>query len=365
MKKTPLYETHVKNGAHIIEYAYFLMPVRYTSLNAEHQMVRTAAGLFDASHMGEFRVLGPEAPALLQYLLVNHVARMPVSKVLYSPMCNEEGGVIDDLLVYRQGEEDFLLVVNASNTEKDWHHISQVQKNFPKASLVDESSSTSLLAIQGPKAQEILQGLTDLNLDDIKYYYFQEGQVNQKKALVSRTGYTGEDGFEIYTRPEDAPGIWDGLIALGGESIVPAGLGARDTLRLEAAYPLYGNEFHEEISPLKAGLHWTVDFNQDFLGREALKAEKEKGIQKKLVGLTLADRGIPRSHYPVFCDGKAIGEITSGTFSPTLKKGIGLAYVPASYEEKDGELAVEIRKKRVKALLTELPFVPRRVKTKL
>lgn len=364
MGKTPLYSAHEQRGAHFIEYADFLMPVRYTSLNEEHEMVRTLAGLFDASHMGEFYVSGRDAEAMLQYLLVNNIVNMPVSKVLYSPMCNDKGGVIDDLLVYRLGEEEFMLVVNASNSKKDWDHIQQVQKDFNGVTLEERSSAISLLALQGPKAQEILQNLTALNLDDIGYYFFKEGVVNGQKALVSRTGYTGEDGFEIYTANEGALGIWNQLLKEGGESICPAGLGARDTLRLEAAYPLYGNEFDAKTSPLKAGLHWTIQLEKDFIGQKALKREKEEGILKKLVGLQLLERGIPRSHYRVFSKDEPVGVVTSGTFSPTLKKGIALAYLPASYQEGDGELYVEIRKKMVPAALVGLPFVERRVKTK-
>lgn len=362
MAKTSLYEAHLASHGKMIDFGGFLMPVRYSSLNEEHTQVRTAAGLFDASHMGEFMVRGEEATAMLQYLLVNAIDRMVDGRVLYSPMCNEEGGVIDDLLVYKMGEEEYMLVVNASNTEKDLNHIKAVKEDFPGVELEDVSSTTSLMALQGPKSQEILQNLTDLSLKDIGYYYFKEGEVNGHEAILSRTGYTGEDGFEIYVENSAALGIWNRLLEEGGESITPAGLGSRDTLRLEAAYPLYGNEFDDKTSPLKAGLSWTIDLNKDFIGQKALKREKDEGISKKLVGLELLERGVPRTHYRVFVGEKALGEVTSGTFSPTLSKGIAMAYLPSSFKEEDGDLYVEIRKKKVKAALTKLPFVERRVK---
>lgn len=362
MAKTSLYEAHIASGGKIIDFGGFDMPVRYTSLNEEHHKVRKEAGLFDASHMGEFVVKGEEATAMLQYLLVNNVEKMVDGRVIYSPMCNEGGGVIDDLLVYRMGEEEYMLVVNASNTEKDWDHISRVKERFSRVDLINRTSELSLMAIQGPKAQEILQELTGLPLDTIRYYYFKEGVVHGQDVILSRTGYTGEDGFEIYVKNKGALSIWNQLLEVGGDMIAPAGLGSRDTLRLEAAYPLYGNEFDDNTSPLKAGLSWTIDLKKDFIGQKALKKEKDEGIEKKLVGLAFLERGVPRSHYRVFVGDKALGEVTSGTFSPTLEKGIAMAYLPSSYQEKDGELFVEIRKKKMRAELTSLPFVERRVK---
>lgn len=363
MAKTSLYEAHLASAGKMIDFSGFDMPVRYTSLNEEHHRVRSQAGLFDASHMGEFMVKGEEATAMLQYLLVNNIEKMVDGRVIYSPMCNERGGVIDDLLVYRMGEEEYMLVVNASNTKKDWDHVTKVKEGFSKVDLQDRTRETSLMAIQGPESQGILQELTDLPLDSIRYYHFKEGVINGQDVILSRTGYTGEDGFEIYVKNQGALDIWNQLLEVGRGKVAPAGLGSRDTLRLEAAYPLYGNEFDDETSPLKAGLSWTIDLSKEFIGQKALKKEKDEGIAKKLVGLALLERGVPRSHYRVFVGDEALGEVTSGTFSPTLEKGIAMAYLPSSYQKEDGDLYVEIRKKKMRAELAPLPFVERRVKS--
>lgn len=347
----------------MIDFSGFQMPVQYTSIIKEHEMVRSSAGLFDASHMGEFLIRGSETVEFLQYLLTNNMSDVKVGKVVYSPMCNEKGGVIDDLLAYRLGEEEYLLVVNASNKEKDWKHVVKVAEKFDGVTVKDNTDQTSLLALQGPESEAILQQLTEVELKDLPYYFCCQGEVLDYEVLLSRTGYTGEDGFELYVKNEEAPVIWKALLERGEEhGLNPAGLGARDTLRLEAGYPLYGNEFDEETPPLLAGLKWTIDFDKgDFIGREALKEVLEQGLDKKLIGLELLERGIPRSHYPVFVSGEEAGEITSGTFSPSLKKSIGMAYVPSSYDGE--ELLVKIRKNKVEAREVKLPFVDLNVKS--
>lgn len=363
--RTPLYQRHLELGARMIDFGGWTMPVQYSSIIEEHLAVRSAAGLFDVSHMGEIRIGGNKAQTFLQYLVTNDVAKMRDGQCLYSPMCYSHGGVVDDLLIYRLKEQEYLLVVNASNKDKDFAWIKEQAAHFcAGAELVvtDESEQTGQIALQGPAAEEILSSLTPYMLRKISYYSFAEADVAGKPAVVSRTGYTGEDGFEIYIAAEHTVQVWDELFSAGrAKGLLPAGLGARDTLRFEASLPLYGHELTESITPLEAGLGRFVDFSKEnFLGREALLRQKEEGIQKKLVGFVLQDRGIARAGHELYKNGTRIGEVTSGSFAPSLKANLGLGYV-ASPEAKIGnQLEVMVRGKALRAEIINKPFYKRR-----
>ncbi|AQS58350.1 glycine cleavage system protein T [Desulforamulus ferrireducens] len=363
LKRTPLYDTHLAAGAKMVEFGGWLMPVQYEGILKEHQAVRTAAGLFDVSHMGEIEISGPGARNFLQGLIPNDVNRLKPGCAIYSPLCNPAGGIIDDLLVYQLEENQYLLVVNASNIDKDYRWIETQAEGQGDITIKNVSEVTGQLALQGPVAEKVLQKLTAINLSEIKYFCFVYGQVEGVQCLISRTGYTGEDGFELYFPAEHATALWNAILAAGQlEGVQPAGLGARDTLRFEACLPLYGHELTDEISPLMAGLGWTVKFNKpDFIGREALSKEKEAGVSHKLVGLEMIERGIPRQGYPVQREGQEIGWITSGTFAPTLNKNLGLAYVLVQYAEIGSELDVMVRNKPVKARVVPKPFYKREV----
>ncbi|MCL5781162.1 MAG: glycine cleavage system aminomethyltransferase GcvT [Firmicutes bacterium] len=361
VKRTPLYNVHVTAGAKMVEFGGWLMPVQYEGILKEHQAVRSAAGLFDVSHMGEIRISGQGARDFLQKLVTNDVSRMKPGCALYSPMCNPQGGTIDDLLVYQLEDDQYLLVVNAANIQKDYDWV----KSQAASSVIIEnvSEKTCQLALQGPAAQRILQKITAIDLRDIKYFCFVYGRVEGVECLVSRTGYTGEDGFELYFPAEHAEALWQAILAagqLGG--VKPVGLGARDTLRFEACLALYGHELTDEISPLMAGLGWTVKFNKpEFIGREALLKEKEAGPTHRLVGLEMIDRGIPRQGYPLYKEDREVGWVTSGTFAPTLEKNLGLAYVAVQWAETGGELDVMVRNKPLKARIVQKPFYKREV----
>lgn len=363
MKQTPLYDQHVSLGGRIIDFGGWALPVQYTGIVEEHEHVRGAAGLFDVSHMGEITVKGKDAQSFIQHLVTNDISKAVDGQAVYSPMCYPDGGVVDDLLVYRLGAEDYLLVVNAANTDKDYAWICEHLEGDVKVENV--SDRWAQLAIQGPKAQDILQKLTDYPLGDIRFYRFAPNvRVAGYDALVSRSGYTGEDGFELYTDPINAPALWQALLDAGKEEgLIPAGLGARDTLRFEAALPLYGQEISAEISPLEAGLNRFVKLDKpEFIGRDALAKQAEEGLKRKVVGFELVERGIPRSHYNIEKDGQPIGFVTTGSFSPTLKKNIGLALVQSEYAADGMEFDVIIRDKPVKAQVVPVPFYSKKYK---
>lgn len=354
---TPLHAEHVALGGKMVPFAGFEMPVQYpTGITGEHRAVRTAAGLFDVSHMGEFEVRGPDALALVQRVTVNDASRVEVGQAQYSAMVDDEGGIIDDLIVYRF-EDRWLLVVNASNRAKDWAWISDHRGDL-EVELVDRSDEIALLALQGPAAREILAATTDVDLDEVGYYRFVEGGVAGVKCVVSATGYTGEDGFELYLPAEGAVAVWRALLEAGaGAGLIPAGLGARDSLRLEMGYALYGNDLDAEHTPLEAGLGWITKLGKDaFVGRDALAAQKEEGVTRKLVGLLLQERGFPRPGYPILADGQPVGVVTSGTMSPSLGKGIAMGYVSIDRAAPGSEVAIEIRGKGVAAEVRRPPF---------
>lgn len=361
--RTPLYNLYKEYGAKTIDFGGWDLPVQFSSIKAEHEAVRTKAGLFDVSHMGEIEIKGTDSLSFLQKMMTNDVAKMSVGDAQYTAMCNENGGTIDDLLIYKLADHHYLLVVNAANTEKDeqWlrtHVEGDVQ-------IENVSEKYALLAVQGPVAEQVLQKLIpDTNLGLIRPFSFeQDVVVFGKKVLLSRTGYTGEDGFELYCQPKDASDLWREILRVGQEEgIIPCGLGARDTLRFEACLVLYGQEISETISPLEAGIGFAVKMNKevDFIGKAALKSQKEAGIPRRLVGLEMIDRGIPRHGYPVWKDETQIGEITTGTQSPTLQKNIGLALIHASEAKIGEELEIEVRRKRLKARIISTPFYKRK-----
>jgi aminomethyltransferase len=358
MKKTALSHIHEALGAKMIPFAGYLMPVQYEGLVAEHHTVRNSVGVFDVSHMGEFMVRGKGALDLIQWISSNDASKLVPGKVQYACMPNATGGIVDDLLIYCIDAETYMLVVNASNIEKDWNWI-QSQNRF-EATLEDLSDQTSLLAIQGPKAAEALQQLTDVNLSEMGYYTFQHGPfAGEENILISATGYTGAGGFEIYFPNDKAEAIWSAVMNAGAAfGLKPIGLGARDTLRLEKGFCLYGNDIDDHTSPLEAGLGWITKFTKDFVNSTALKAQKEAGVAKKLVGFELLDKGIPRHDYEIAnSEGQVIGKVTSGTMSPSLSKAIGLGYVPVSHASPGSEIAILVRGKALKATVVKIPFL--------
>ncbi len=362
LKRTPLFDLHRQLGARLVEFGGWEMPVQYSGILEEHEAVRRRAGLFDVSHMGEFRVEGPGALDLLQRWVPNNVARLEVNQALYTQICRPDGGTLDDLVIYRLGDGQYMVVVNAGTADKDWAWLGEFAADKAGFTLSNVSAETALLALQGPLAERILQPLTQAPLAEIGFYHCAPGAVAGLAALISRTGYTGEDGFELYVASADAPALWQALLAAGApEGLLPAGLGARDTLRLEAGYCLYDHELTEEITPLEAGLGWTVKLDKgvDFVGREALAREKQEGLRRKLVGIELRDRGVARAGYPILREGAPTGQVTSGTLSPTLKRPIALGYVPPAHAAAGTELAIEIRGKAVPAAIVPLPFYRR------
>lgn len=363
LKQTPLHAAHVNRGARMTDFGGYEMPVRYTSIIDEHKAVRTAAGLFDISHMGEVLVRGPQAIDFVQHLVTNDAGKLYNGRAMYTVMCTPEGGIVDDLVVYRRAEDAYMLVINAANIEKDvdWMHA----HNPMGAELIDASDETALLALQGPKAFDIAQPFADIDLGELKFYHFEEitdgSFIGCDRVILSHTGYTGERGLEIYCAPDDAARVWNTLLDAGEEEgLLPAGLGARDTLRLEAGYCLYGNDITENTSPLEAGLGWVVKLDKgDFIGREALQREAEAGPERKLVGFTVDGRGIPRKDYPIVdADGDDIGVVTSGSQSPMLEQGIGLGYVPneSSYTEPGQPLGIQARRRTLDATVAKPPF---------
>ncbi|PIC81000.1 glycine cleavage system protein T [Sporosarcina sp. P18a] len=359
--RTPLFESYKEYGGKTIDFGGWELPVQFSSIKAEHEAVRTKAGLFDVSHMGEVFVSGGGALDYLQKLVTNDVSKLKIGQAQYTVMCNEQGGTIDDFLIYKLEEARYLLVVNASNIEKD---VAWMEKQRIDNVVIDnQSSNYALLALQGPMAESVLQKLTDEPLEEIKFFRFKEHvQVGGENVLVSRTGYTGENGFEIYGTPEAIQNLWTKILLEGKEDgVVPAGLGARDTLRFEAGLPLYGQELREDISPLEAGLGFVVKVNKEenFIGKDILVKQKEQGVERKLVGLEMIDKGIPRTGYKVFVGDREIGEVTTGTQSPTLKKNIGFALLSTEFTELGTEVEVEIRAKRLKAKVIATPFYKR------
>jgi aminomethyltransferase len=358
LKKVALNNVHVALGAKMVPFAGYNMPVRYSSDLDEHHTVRHHVGIFDVSHMGEFMVRGPQALDLIQRVTTNDAAKLTDGKVQYSCFPNEQGGIVDDLLVYRFQAEEYMLVVNASNIEKDWNWINQYNTNG--AELENISDQMSLFAVQGPKAVAALQSLTSVNLANMVYYTFVVDQfAGVPNVIISATGYTGAGGFEIYVPNEHAPEIWQKIMEAGASfNIKPIGLGARDTLRLEMGYCLYGNDINDTTSPLEGNLSWITKLSKDFTNAPFLREQKEKGITKKLVGFEMQEQGIPRAHYEITNEqGGLIGEVTSGTQSPTLGKGIGLGYVPAAMSQPGQEIYIKIRNKLLRAKIVKLPFV--------
>ncbi|APD09786.1 MULTISPECIES: glycine cleavage system aminomethyltransferase GcvT [Thermus] len=347
MKRTPLYEAHLRLGGRMVEFAGYALPLQYTSIVEEHLAVRREAGVFDVSHMGEFLVRGEEALPFLQWATVNDAARLKVGRAQYSMLPSERGGVVDDIYLYRLGEAEYLMVVNAANIAKDLAHLQALAEGF-RVEILDRSEATALLALQGPKAESLLQGLTDAELQGRKKNDVFRAQVAGRPALLARTGYTGEDGFELFLAPEDAEAVFLALVEAGAK---PCGLGARDTLRLEAGFPLYGHELTDTTNPLCTPWAWVVKREKDFLGKEAMLSG---ACRERLVGLVL-ETGIPREGYRVFSGEAPVGRVTSGGYSPLLEKGIALAYVE---EGAEGPFSVEVRGRRVQASLSPLPFVP-------
>lgn len=357
MKNTALTHIHEKLGAKIVPFAGYNMPVQYEGVNAEHETVRSGVGVFDVSHMGEFYLKGEKALDLLQKVTSNNAALLQDGKIQYSYMPNEKGGIVDDLLVYRIKENEYMLVVNASNMEKDWNWIKS-HNNFG-VTMEDASNQTSLLAIQGPKTIEALQPLTNIDLSKLKYYTFQIGTfAGVDNVIVSATGYTGAGGFEIYFKNEHAETIWEKVFESGEKfGIKPIGLAARDTLRLEMGFCLYGNDIDETTSPLEAGLGWITKFDKEFINSENLKKQKEEGITRKLVGFELTGKGIPRQGYDIVdANGNKIGNVTSGTMSPSLKKAIGMGYVSKDFSKINTEFFIQVRNKQIPAVVVKLPF---------
>ncbi|MGN7203098.1 glycine cleavage system aminomethyltransferase GcvT [Pedobacter sp. SAFR-022] len=357
MKEIALTNKHISLGAKMVPFAGYNMPVQYEGINAEHATVRQGVGVFDVSHMGEFILKGENALDLIQRVTSNDASKLYDGKIQYSCLPNEDGGIVDDLLVYRIDEKTYMLVVNASNIEKDWNWIQKY--NTQGVEMHNISDKTSLLAVQGPKAAEALQSLTEVDLASMEYYTFVKGQfAGVDNVLISATGYTGAGGFEIYFDNEHADKIWDAIFEAGAElGIKPIGLGARDTLRLEMGFCLYGNDIDDTTSPIEAGLGWITKFTKNFTNSEALKAQKEAGVKSKLVGFEMIDRGIPRHDYEIVdAEGNKIGRVTSGTQSPSLQKAIGMGYVAKEFAKEGSEIYISIRNNKVKAKLVKFPF---------
>lgn len=362
LRKTPLYPIYERYGAKTIDFGGWELPVQYSSIKEEHHVVRTKAGLFDVSHMGELSVRGADAETYLQKLVTNDVTKLTAGRALYTPMCYPDGGTVDDVIIYKKADEDYLVVVNAANIDKDlaWmsNHIADEQ-----VTVDDMSAQTALLALQGPLAESVLQRLTAEDLRHIKFFRFKDNvDLDGIQALVSRTGYTGEDGFEIYLRATEAIPLWEKILEAGkAEGVQPCGLGARDTLRFEAGLPLYGQELSPQITPVEAGLGFAVkpDKGVDFIGRDILRQQKEAGPPRKLVGIEMIERGIPRSGYAVYVGDQQVGQVTSGTHAPTLNKNVGMALIETRFAHTGQEVHVHIRKKRVKGKVVPIPFYKR------
>jgi len=367
LKRTPLYEDHLAAGGRIVDFAGFELPVQYTSVSEEHQAVRTAAGLFDVSHMGEVFISGPGAFDFVQKVSCNNHEKLAVGQAQYTGLMYPQGTFVDDLLVHRMADEEFLLVVNAANRDKDVAYLQGLAADATDVTVEDRSDSWAQIAVQGPVAPSIVQRLTETNLDEVRYYRFTWGEVAGRRCLIARTGYTGEDGFELYQAPQDASAVWNALLEAGRpDGLIPAGLGARNTLRFEAGMSLYGHEIDDTTTPYEAGLGWIVKLKKgDFIGRDVLEAQKAEGTNRRLVGFEVLDKGIARDGYDVFLgedDDEPAGHVTSGTQSPTLGRALGMAYVPTSASEIGTEIFVQIRKRRARATVVALPFYSRKKK---
>ncbi|WP_422360433.1 glycine cleavage system aminomethyltransferase GcvT [Reichenbachiella sp.] len=357
IKKIALNDLHESLGGKMVPFAGYNMPVRYSSDKEEHIQVRESVGVFDVSHMGEFLLEGPNALDLIQRVSSNDASKLVDGQAQYSCLPNEEGGIVDDLIIYRMAEEKYFLVVNASNIEKDWNWISKY--NTEGVKMTNLSDEYSLFAVQGPKAVETLQKLTDVDLSEIKFYTFVEGKIaGVDDVIISATGYTGAGGFELYIKNKDAETVWKKVFEAGEEfGILPIGLGARDTLRLEMGYCLYGNDITDTTSPLEAGLGWVTKFTKEFTNSANLAKQKEEGVTRRLVGFIMEDKGIPRGHYEIAdANGNIIGEVTSGTMSPLMGVGIGLGYVKVGHHKADSEIYIQVRNKSLKAIVTKLPL---------
>lgn len=357
-KKTPLYDAHVKLGARMVPFSGWMMPVQYSGVLQEHEAVRTKAGLFDVSHMGEFEFSGPDALACLQWLTANDVSKLQIGQGQYSLLCNEKGGVVDDIIVYRLEENRYLMVVNAGNIDKDLKWVQAHQRGNVK--MADRSDEFALIAVQGPKAMGIVQKLTTTDLSTLKRFHCAWATLgNAGECLIARTGYTGEDGCEIFVAPAKATVLWETLLQTGApDGLLPAGLGARDTLRLEMKYPLHGHELSDSTNPIEAGLNWVVKLNKgcNFIGKDAIQKVKETGPKVALVGFEMEDKGIARDSYPIVENKKIIGAVTSGTMSPSLKKAIGIGYVPVAFSAPGSKFSIDIRGSERVARVVPTPF---------
>jgi aminomethyltransferase len=361
LKKTPLNARHRSLGARMVEFAGWDMPVEYSGVSDEHMAVRTRAGLFDVSHMGEIEIAGTDALAAVQHITSNDASRLAIHQAQYSALTTPQGTFVDDVLTYRLADDHFMFVVNASNIVKAVHWITRNIAGFNDAVAVNTSSRYALLALQGPASREVLQTLTAVPLVDMKYYWFTTGEVAGVRATISRTGYTGEDGFEVFVPPASADRVWDGILNAGRSAgVVPAGLAARDTLRLEAAMRLYGNDIDETTTVVEADLGWIVGWKKEsFLGADVLRRQKEAGTERKLVGFEVLDRAIARHGYEVYVGGAKAGVVTSGTHTPFLKKAIGMAYLPSGHSTPGAEFEIDIRGRRARAQVVPMPFYKR------
>lgn len=357
MQQTPFTDLHRQLGAKLVEFAGYEMPIQYTGIVAEHLAVRESAGLFDVSHMGEFWVEGPQALEFVDYATTNNVRELGIGQVQYSVMCTEKGGIVDDLLVYRFADR-FMLVVNASNIDKDWNHLVGLQDEF-EVTLYNASQETGLLALQGPNSRAILRALMEETLDDLEFYHFLESKVDGMPMIISRTGYTGELGYELYHDPQYSKQLWEALMKAGESyGLQPVGLGARDTLRMEMKFCLYGNDIDDSTTPLEARLAWVVDLNgPEFVGQSVLQKQKAEGIKRFLVAFKMQERGLPRHGYPLQVDGEIVGEVTSGGQSPSLQTGIGLGYVRKPHHKVGTQLQVDIRGRLLNAEIVKPPFI--------
>ena len=359
MKKTSLFDIHVKYNAKMVPFAGFNMPVQFEGVNAEHLKVRNSVGIFDVSHMGEFLISGKNASSFLNYVCSNDILMMTDGKAQYNCLINESGGIIDDLIVYKKNKDNYMIVVNAANIEKDWDWLKKQNLKFDNK-LENISEKTSLFALQGPKAIKVLQKLTSFSLNELTNYSFVNLDIEGvKNVIVSTTGYTGSGGFELYVNNENALKLYNLILEAGAFlDIKPIGLAARDTLRLEMGYCLYGNDIDETINPIQAGLKWATKINKDFIGKQNILKSLENGVEKKLIGFKLTDRGIPRKDYKIFdSNNNQIGIVTSGTMSPTLKKGIGMGYIKITHSEIGTEIFIEIRNKKIKSEIVKRPFI--------
>ncbi len=366
-KKTPLYDQHIKAGGKVVDYSGWLLPVEYEGLIAEHNAVREKVGIFDVSHMGEIEVKGKDAVKFSDYVNTNNIETLENGKIIYGFLCDENGGVVDDLLTYKASDDDIYLVVNASNSDKDYEWLKEKAKDFD-VEVVNVSDETGEVAVQGPLAEKTVQKLTDYDLASIPFFAFvRDVKIAGVNAMISRTGYTGEDGFEIYTKAEDIEQVWEAVLEAGEEfGIQPAGLGCRDTLRFEAALPLYGHEISEDISPIQGGFKFFVDLEKesDFIGKDALTKEFNEGPERTIIGMELIDRGIAREGAKIFKDGEEIGYVTTGYMSPTLKKSIANILVDREFAKKDVDVEVGVRKRMIKAVTIPKRFLNKRTKNK-